>query len=181
MKENLTESLKYLDMENQVFPIVGIDKYDSRIGDNSEFITLDFTVKNKKCGEDLCDWFERGYDCVIDADTSPGEVAKRKYLVFVEISRRTSFPRDVMKMIDDLQTLTGLESSEWQIKIADEIYPASADIIKEHIALSPHEYRQAHESELELNEWREIAGLENPKPAVKDEALLAFQRQAGII
>jgi hypothetical protein len=181
MKSNLTESLKYLDMENQVFPIVGIDKYDSRIGDNSEFITLNFSVKNKKCGEDLCDWFERGYDFVIDADTSPGEVTKRKYLVFVEISRRTSFPRDVMKMLDDLQTLTGFKSSDWQFEIDDETYPASADVIEEHIPLSPHQYREAHESDFELNEWREIAGLENPKSTVKDEALLAFQRQAGII
>jgi hypothetical protein len=187
MKQVLNEGLKYLDMKDQVIPTVSIDQYESTIGDNSEFITVDFTVKDKRCGDDLADWLERGYDFIIDADTSPGEITKRKYLVFAEMSRRSSVPKNIISILADLETLTGLTVEDWQVKINDKFYPADAAVIAQHVALSPHAYREAHsedepdEIDSELNEWREIAGLKNPQPRVKDEALLAYQRQAGII
>ena len=35
MNNTLNESLKYLDMEHQVYPVLGIDQYRSQIGDDS--------------------------------------------------------------------------------------------------------------------------------------------------
>jgi len=30
-------------------------------------------------------WFEKGYDFVVDADRSPGEIKPNRYLVYVEL------------------------------------------------------------------------------------------------
>jgi hypothetical protein len=60
------------------------------------------------------------------------------------------------------------------------MYPASEETIKKHIPLSPLEYKEQHETE--LNEMRVIAGLEEVTiyNGKKDAAIQAMQRQAGI-
>ena len=167
-------------MENQVIPIMGVDQFSSKIGDDNEFITIDFTVRSKECATDLVVWLERGYDWVIDAEQSPGEVTSGKFLVFAEIKRRQRSAHQIIDMINDLETLTGLTAEDWQLKISDKMYPATVDTIKEHIELSPHDYRDQHEDE--LNEMRVIAGLEpTPKSYEADDDIKLLQRQAGLI
>jgi len=180
MTTQLNESLKYLDMENQMIPILGVDQYASKIGDDNEFITLDFTVRSKGCATDLVVWLERGYEWVIDAEASPGEISRGKFLVFVEIKRRQRSANQIIDLINDLETLTGLTAEDWQLKIADKMYPATAETVKEHIELSPHDYREEHEEE--LNEMRVIAGLEPTNHTYEaDEDIKLLQRQAGLI
>lgn len=179
MKVQLNESLKHLDMKNQVYPTVGIDKFKSRIGDDSDFITLSFAVKSEEVGNDLSDWFERGYDYVIDCETSPGEVADRKFLVFVEMNRRTSSPKKILELISDLETLTGLSVEDWKVEIGDQVFPLDVEAISKNIKLSPHEYRE--EVEGQLNEFRQIAGIKTVNTHKQDQDILNIQRQAGII
>lgn len=167
-------------MENQVIPILGIDQYSSQIGDDSEFITLNFTVKAASVGEDLVTWLERGYDWVIDAEQSPGEVTNNRYLVFVEMNRRTTVPKKIMIMLSDLETLTGIDAGDWKLKIQEQLVDATISNIEKSVDLSPHEYRIRHETE--LNEWRDLAGLDTvmiyDEP---DNDIQNIQRQAGII
>jgi hypothetical protein len=180
MSKILNESLKHLDMKHQVFPILGIDQYRSQIGDDSEFVTLDFAVKAESVAEDLITWLERGYDWVIDAEGSPGEVSNNRYLVFAEINRRTMVPKRIIEILYDLETLTGIKVGNWQLKIGDQLYPATQENIQKHVVLSPHEYRVSRESE--LNEWRERAGLDTVSTYdEQDPHLREIQRRAGII
>lgn len=171
-------------MEDQVYPILGIDQYKSTIGDDSDFITINFTVKSAAVAEDLTQWLEYGYDWIVDAETSPGEVAEGKFLVFIDVDRRTRVPEHVMEMLDDLNTLTGIDGKEWKLKIGDSMYPASEKIMKQHLVLSPHEYKEEHsdDEEADLNEMRVIAGLE-PVPQYtdkRDDLIRQMQHKAGI-
>ena len=88
----INEGLDYHDLEGIVMPVLSVDEYSAQMGKDSEIVTLAFTVNNKKAGEDLSDWFERGYDFVLDAQVSDGELSTGKYLVFVEMNRRTTVP-----------------------------------------------------------------------------------------
>lgn len=186
MTNQLNESLQYLDMDRQVIPTLSIDKYESNIGDNSDYITVSFVMNSKEASEDLCSWLDRGYEWVIDADPSPGEVMNGKYLVFVEINRRLQVPGRIIEMLEDLQTLTDLKLEDWELSIDDKLFPATEQNIKDNVALSPHEYRlkfpeQEKSDELKLNEMRELAGLEPHTSYVSDENLKSIQRMAGII
>lgn len=177
--KNLNESLDYHDMVGYVTPVLGIDEFESRIGDDSEIIVLNFIVSGSKVGENLVDWLERGYDWIIDAEISPGEVLDKKYYVFAEINRTSNAPRRIMEVLDDLNTLTDIKKDGWKIKIDGKKYPASEEIIKEKITLSSSEYKNNKEGE--LNEWREIAGLPTVKTYEIDDDILNLQRQARII
>jgi hypothetical protein len=178
MTKILTEGLKHLDMENQLFPYLGIDQYKSSVGDDDDLITLNFTCKSKAVAEDLAEWFEKGYDWVIDAEASPGEVTTGKFLVFVEINRRSKSGKQIMEMIEELETLSGIKPEDWKFKIGELIEPASAEFIEKNIQLSPHDYRVAHEEP--LNEWRQIAGIQTTNTYNDDEEMKAIKRRAGI-
>lgn len=177
--KQLNESLNYMDMEDQITPLLGIDEYKSKLGEDAEVITLSFVVDSKEAGEDLVIWLERGYEFIIDAEISPGQVERGKYYVFVEMNRRPSSPRKIMEIISDLETLTGIKSDDWSIKVDRDRYPATAENIQRYVPLSANDYRSKNEKE--LNEWREIAHIKSAKTVVDvDEDLRAIQRQAGI-
>jgi len=175
----INEGLDYHDLEGIVLPVVSVDEYSAQMGKDSEIVTLAFTVKNKKAGEDLADWFERGYDFVLDAQVSDGELSTGKYLVFVEMNRRTSVPERIVTLLDDLETLTDMKLKDWTVIVGEEEHEADEDVLKQVITMSPHRYRE--ENEEELNEMRLNAGLEPvssfPEP---DSELKAFKAIAGL-
>lgn len=175
---HLAESLNYLDMEGHVTPTLGIDEFASQIGQDSEIIVLNFLVSGEAVGNDLVDWLERGYDWIIDAETSPGEVFDGKFMVFAEMNRRSTAPRRIIEVLDDLKTLTGLEVKDWQLKISGKKMPASVENIQNNVCLDANEYRAREQSE--LNEWRAIAGIQTKKTQEILPDLREWQRQAGI-
>lgn len=175
----LNEGLNYHDMVDQVTPVIGIDEFQSRIGEDSDIIVLNFTVAGEEVGNDLVDWLERGYDWIIDAEVSPGEVLDKKYFVFAELNRRTSAARRIMELLEDLYTLTDIKAENWKIKVGDEKYPASVEAIEEHVTLMPSDYKK--EQEGELNEWRNMAGLKSvPLYQDEDPELTHWKRIAGV-
>ena len=178
----INEGLDYHDLEGQLLPTVTIDEYAAHMGKDSEIVTLAFTIKNKQAGNDLCDWFERGYDFVLDSQVSEGEVRPGKYLVFVEMNRRSTVPERIIELLTDLETLTDMKLSEWTIIVDDEEYEPSAEVLKQVIVLSPHNYRVEEEREEDLNEMRHRAGLDvKPIHADKQDAeLKAFKSMAGL-
>ena len=182
MSKILNEGLDYHDLEGIVIPRVTVDEYAAQMGKDSEIVTLAFIVKNKQAGEDLSDWFERGYDFVLDAQVSEGEVSPGRYLVFVEMNRRTSVPARIIELIEDLKTLTDLSVNDWTIIYDEEEYEPNEETLKQVLVLSPHNYRVEEEREEDLNEMRHRAGLDvKPIHADKQDAdLKAFKSMAGL-
>jgi hypothetical protein len=177
----INEGLDYLDMVDQIEPTVSVDEYSAKMGKDSDIVTLAFTVNSEAAGNDLVDWFERGYDWVLDANISEGELSPGKYLVFVEMKRRTKVPERIVELIEDLETLTDLKVTEWTVNIDEEEYDADEDLLKQKITISPHEYREENEDEAELNEMRHRAGLNTVNlHGEPDSELKAFISMAGL-
>lgn len=181
-KKYLTESFNYHDLVDQIEPIVTVDEYSAQMGKDSEIVTLAFVVKNRQAGEDLTDWFERGYDYVLDAEVSNGEYKPGKYLVFVEMNRRSTVPERIIELISDMDTLTDMPVKDWTIIVDDEEYDPDIEILKQVITLSPHDYRVDKEKEEDLNDMRNIAGLENKNlhKDTEDAELKNFKSIAGL-
>ena len=146
-KQIINEGLDYMDMVYQVEPELSVDEYAAKMGKDSDIVTLAFIVNSEAAGNDLVDWFERGYDWVLDASISEGELSPGKYLVFVEMERRSKTASRIIELLEDLETLTGLSLDDWSIEVEGEAYGADKDKLKEVIAISPHEYREEHEDE----------------------------------
>ena len=182
-KTILNEGLDFHDLEGQMIPTVTVDEYAAHMGTDSEIVTLAFTIKSEAAGNDLVDWFERGYDFVLDAQVSEGEVKPGQYLVFVEMNRRSSVPKRIIELLDDLETLTAIPVKDWTIIVDEEEYSPEEDVLKQVITISPHDYREEKEvEEEEINEMRERAGLEvKAIHADKQDAeIKAFKSMAGL-
>ena len=199
----LLEGLDYHDLDGQLDPLLSVDEYAAKMGKDCDIITLAFIIHNEKAGEDLVAWFERGYNFVLDAQVSEGELSPGKYLIFVEMARRLAAPKRIIEILDDLTTLTDIPLKEWKIKIDDKEYPAEEEKIEPMMILSPHIYREKNpeeeadgaeiekdsgeiakadiEKEEELNEMRKAAGLQvkrlyNPT----DAEMKNFKAMAGL-
>ena len=182
-KTILNEGLDYHDLEGQMIPTVTVDEYAAHMGNDSEIVTLAFTIKSEAAGNDLVDWFERGYDFVLDAQVSEGEVKPGQYLVFVEMNRRTSVPKRIIELLDDLETLTAIPVKDWTIIVDEEEYSPEEEVLKQVITISPHDYREEKEvEEEEINERRERAGLEVKviHADKQDAEIKAFKSMAGL-
>lgn len=177
----ITEGLDFHDMEGQLEPLVTVDEYAAKMGKDSDIVTLSFMIKSEAAGNDLVDWFERGYEWVLDASVSDGEVEVGKYLVFVEMNRRSTVPSRIIELLKDLKTLTNMKLTEWTVQVDGEDYDPDEEILKQVIICNPNKYKQDIEKEEELNEMRHSAGLE-PKQlySSKDAELKAYLAKAGL-
>ena len=177
----ITEGLDFEDMEGQIDPIVTVDEYKAKMGKDSDIVTLAFIVKSEQVGEDLVNWFERGYDYVLDAKVSDGEIEPDKWLVFVEMNRRSTVPARIVELLSDLKTLTKLKLKDWTIQVDDEDYDADESVLKQVIILNPNKYKEEKESdETDLNEMREIAGLQTKSTVKQDEYIKNIKAMAGM-
>jgi len=179
----LSESLNYLDMENQVVPLVSVDEYAAKMGEDKDIVTVTFIVKSKLVAEDLVTWFERGYDFILDASISDGELSPNKWLVFVEMERRSWVARRVISLIKDMETLTGMPVEDYTLNIDGDEYPMELEVMKQKIILNPAKYEIEKEEPIndELNEMRLKAGLDHKESETpKDEYIKSLQASAGI-
>jgi len=203
MARILTEGMDHLDLKGQITPELGVDEYQAQMGSDDEIVTCSFVVKGQQPAEDLVDWLEKGYDWILDAQVSSGEITSGKFVVFVEMNRRTKVPERIYEMLEDLEVLTGQLIEEWAVIIEGEKYPVEVDALKRVIILSPQDYRAKKEMEVgedhpgeeaeekidatdvdkELSEMRNVAGLSNDKVVTKtkpDSLLRDYLAKAGL-
>ena len=182
MKDNIliTEGLDFRDMVNQIFPTITVDEYSAKMGKDSDIVTITFMVKSEMVGNDLVDWFERGYEWVLDASVSDGEIEIGKWLVFVEIDRRSTVPARIIELLKDLKPLTNKKLSEWKIQVDGKDYSADEKILKDVIVCNPAKYKLEKEQEKEINEMRTIANIETKKIFEKDKDIRDFINNAGL-
>ena len=178
----INESLDYLDMEDQVGDVLSIDEYASEMGRDEDIVTLTCIVHSKLAANDLVTWFERGYDWVLDASVSDGELEPGMWLVFVEMDRRSKVPNRIITLLNDLETLTGMKLKDWSVEIDGDEYDADEEIIRQKMILNPNEYEEKRQdNEVEINEMRTLAGLETElRYDPNDDYIRNLQAMAGL-
>ena len=160
-----------MDMEGQISDKITVDEYAAKMGKDKDVVTITFKVNSELAANDLVTWFERGYDFVLDASVSDGEIEPGKYLVFVEMERRSRVPERIIRLLSDLETLTGFKLKDWTVEIENEDYDADESVIRQAMILNPNEYKMEKEKDEKLNEYRQIAGLAT-KPLYKEDAYI---------
>jgi len=179
MSNILQEGLEYKDLVGMLKPTVHIDEFASKMGDDDDIVVASFYVRSRDAARDLVNWFEKGYDWVLDADTSPGEIRPGRYLVYIELRRRSSAGRNLSTALSDLSTLTEHDSeSNWTMTYNEQDLPFSVETFEQLVPLSPKEYRAQQESR--LNEMRVAAGIEPVTIYKPDSEIRQLQSAAGI-
>jgi len=175
---NLKEGFDHKDLETLVKPTLHIDEFASKMGDDDDIVVVSFYIRDHQAGKDLVSFFETGYPYILDAELSDGEIKPNRFLIYIELKRRTAVPDQLCEILKDLSSLTEYTESDWRIYYKQKYYKFTPEIIRKIVPLSPHSYRLAEENS--LNEMRSIAGLAIPTKPVDDPALVAIQRAANI-
>jgi hypothetical protein len=177
--QQLNEGLGYKDLEGIMKPTIHIDEFSSKMGEDSDVIVVSFFVRDRQAAKDLTSWFEKGYDFVLDADTSPGEIKPNRYLVYLEMRRRNAAPKQIEEILGDLGTLTEYEPEDWVMVYKKQRHEWSPETFAELVPLTPNEYRERTEGD--LNEMRVAAGITTKNIYHRDAGMRAIQAAAGIL
>ena len=165
-------------MVGMVKPTVHIDEFASKMGDDEDIIVASFFVRSEQAARDLVNWFEKGYDWVLDADRSPGEIRPGRYLVYTEMRRRSSAGAHLQEMLDDLSTLTEHAGDTWVMTYRGQDMPFTQETFDRTVPRSPQEYRERQERD--LNEMRSAAGIQPRQIYERRRDIRQLQSAAGI-
>ena len=175
----INEALNYKDMVGMMKPTLHVDEFASKMGDDEDIVVVSFFVRSREAARDLVAWFEKGYDWVLDAELSPGEIRPGRYLVYIEMRRRHSVGRNLAEALSDLTTLTEHEADGWTLHYDKKSYPFTQETFDKIVPLSPLEYRRRREKN--LNEMRAAAGQPTRDIHDRTAETRSIQSAAGII
>lgn len=179
MQNNLYEGLGYKDLTGMMKPTIHVDEFSSKMGDDDEIVVASFFVRDRQAAEDLVNWFEKGYDFILDADMSPGEVKPNRYLVYVEMKRRSTTGSRLDEIVQDFDTLTEYAGDKWILHYNGKNYPWSVETFKNLVPDSPAEYRARKEAG--LNEMRTASGIPTKDVYKRTADIKKLQNVAGVI
>jgi hypothetical protein len=174
----LNEGLEYKDLEGLMKATMHVDEFSANMGDDADVMVLSFFVRDKQAAKDLVAWFEKGYDFILDADRSPGEIRPGRYLVYVELRRRPAARDHIQELLDDLSTLTEFEPQDWIVHAGDKVAHWNPEELGDLVPLTSDAYRAEHEQD--LNDLRDAAGIPAKKIHKTKSDMKDLQTAAGI-
>lgn len=179
---NINEGLEQNDLVRLVNPELHIDEYKSKMGKDEDIVVLSFKVSGREPAEDLVNFIEKGYDWVLDADISSGELDDGDYLVFVESDREPELADNVISMLQDIMNLTDQKLSDWSMQVRSNPtkIEINADNIRSYVPLTTSAY-QAKFGKKELDEMRNAAGIPVKTQAPKNDHTQTLRSLAGIL
>lgn len=107
-------SLHANDLKYMMLDTFDIDNYQSKMGSDSDVVTLAFSLKEKDPANDLVKFLEGGYPFILDADVSPGELHDGMYKVFVEIERDRNIADHINEMLDGVRKISGVNNLKFR-------------------------------------------------------------------
>jgi hypothetical protein len=182
LHSNLIEGLEQGDLRRLIAPEVHVDEYKSKMGSDEDIIVTSFRVTGREPAKDLVNFIEKGYDWVLDADISSGELSNGDFIVFVESDRNSKYPKDLIDLVNDILNLTEHKLTEWKILFRSFHDPLDLTIenIRNNVPLSSEEYLRKFGSK-SLDEMRTAAGVDVTTKAPKNDYTQSLRSLAGIL
>jgi hypothetical protein len=174
-------SLEKNDLARLVHNELHIDDFQSKLGDNKDVIVVSFKVAGKEPAADIGGFVEKGYDWILDADVSAGEMSDGDYIVFVEIPRDQDAPENIIAMMSDLMNLTDQDLDDWRVRYYHglEDHPLNKETLAKIIPLTPEDYERAY-GHKEIDQLKNAAGVKVTTKAPKNEFTENLRVAAGI-
>jgi hypothetical protein len=179
---NLFEGLEQGDLKRLIHSELHIDEFKSKLGDDADVVVASFKVDNKEPANDLVNFIEKGYDWVLDADVSSGEMDDGSYIVFVELDRNDQVAENIMDLMQDLMNLTDQAIADWRVRYfkSRKETELSLEALKDLIPDTPEAYEQAYGQEV-IDQLKTAAGIDVDTQAPKNDYTESLRNLAGII
>jgi hypothetical protein len=179
---NITEGLEQNDLKRLVHTELHIDEFKSKMGKDEDIVVISFKITGREPAEDLVNFVEKGYEWVIDADVSSGEMDDGDYIVFVEADRTREMPELIVDLMEDIMNLTDQKMSDWRLmfRSSPEEFEITADNIRANVPLTAEDYLRRFGSK-GLDEMRNAAGVPVTTKAPKNDYTQSLRSLAGIL
>ena len=176
----LREGLEVGDLKRLVHPEMHVDDFKSKLGRDEDVVVVSLKVTGKEPAADVVNFVEKGYDWVIDADVSSGEMDDGDFIVFIELDRTPSAAGQIMEMMDDLMNLTEQDISDWKVCYRNgREHPLDEKTLQDMIPKTPEEYRQQFGHQ-EIDKLKAVAGVKVKTKAPKNDHTENLRIAAGI-
>lgn len=114
-QKQLFEGLQENDLRDLVLPLLSIDEYLAKSGSDDEVIVVAFFVHDQSAAVDLTRFCSKSGDWILDVEVSPAPNPEGYWLVFLEMFRDENIAENIILVLDELKTVTGI--SKWKAKI----------------------------------------------------------------
>jgi len=141
----INESLRAYDLRDLVKKVFEIDSYATKIGRDEDVVVLSFTVDQDDPAKDLENFFEMGYDFVLDADCSSGETDDGTYKVFVELERTRHVADQIFEIVEGVEKLTGMSDMRFRYFKSFKSHAATLENLKTIVPSNKEAYKVAAE------------------------------------
>lgn len=175
-------SIEHGDLKRLVHNEIHIDEFESKLGKNRDVVVLSLKVAGKEPGQDICAFVEKGYDWVLDADVSSGEMNDGDYIVFIELPRDQDCVAHIMEMMEDLMNLTEQDLTDYRVRYRHDQTDNSLDeqTLKQMIPSSATEY-DARYGKKEIDSLKTASGMKVDTKAPKNDFTESLRVAAGIL
>ena len=136
----LNEGLRSGDLRNYVSEVFTVDRYSSKMGEDSDIVVLGFRVREKNPAIDMMEFIEKGYPFILDADISAGEENDGQYQVFVEIERTPNLTEQLTDLLKGIGQLCDCRNWKFRYQKANQSVEFNEDSITKNIPLTKKDY-----------------------------------------
>jgi hypothetical protein len=139
-KPKLFEGLRAGDLQDMISPILSIDQFKSKMGEDKNVVVVSFKTKEKMPAIDLMEFIEKGYKFVLDADMSTGEERDGRYSVFVELERTSEVPKQILEMLNGIGQLANCKDWSFRYFKDSNLYETTVENLSQFIPLDEQLY-----------------------------------------
>ena len=178
----LFEGLEQGDLKRLVHTEMHIDEFKSKLGRDEDVCVISFKVRDKTPATDLVNFIEKGYQWIIDADVSSGEMDDGDYIVFVECERDRDIPTNIIKLMKDVMNVTGQKLTDWRVRYYKDQtdHDLSVSSLEKLIPTNPEEYEKRY-GKRDLDKLKTAAGVKVTTRAPKNDQTESLRIAAGIL
>jgi hypothetical protein len=190
--KQLFEGLETGDLKRLVHTELHIDEFKSKLGADEDTVVISFKVKGKEPAQDLVNFVEKGYEWVIDADVSSGEMDDGDFIVFIECDRTPKLAQELVEMMEDIMNITEQKAEDWRVRYytSQKDHALDVDSLRNLIPSTAEEYERKfgkkdkeHKEkgdDRDLDGMRSAAGIKVKTKAPKNEYTESLRIAAGI-
>lgn len=190
--KRLFEGLEHGDLKRLIHTELHIDEFKSKLGADEDTVVISFKVKGKEPAQDLVNFIEKGYEWVIDADVSSGEMDDGDFIVFIECDRTPELAGELVEMMEDIMNITEQKAEEWRVRYytGQQDHRLDVDSLRKLIPSTAEEYKRKFGNKDEkskekgddrdLDDMRTAAGIKVKTKAPKNEFTEGLRIAAGI-
>ena len=171
-------SLRPGDLHGLVHHIFEIDSYKSKMGDDKDVVVLSFTVTDVEPAKDLVSFIEKGYQFVLDADMTPGELSDGKYRVFVELQRDKHVPEQIYDMLYGMSKITNIDNFKFRYYKSFDSKEATVELLREVIPTTPADY-EAQKEVSQMESYQHFFAKSMLEHIQMKDNVLEFKRSFG--